>query len=233
MKLDNVAKILQEKNNIEILTHHYPDGDTLGSAYGLCKALQDIGKNARVILSGKAATKFDYLKNGVKENSFTPDFIMSVDVAAPQLLGDNEESYSNKIQLCIDHHGSNSLGVEDSYIDATAASTCEIIFDLITLMNVKITKEIANCLYTGVSTDTGCFMYTNTTAKTHMIAAKLIECGADFAVINRAMFETKTKQKLALERMVYDTLDYYYDGKLAIIYTTLAMQDKLNLGDDT
>jgi len=65
-----------------------------------------------------------------------------------------------------------------------------------------------------------------------MIAAKLIECGADFAVINRAMFETKTKQKLALERMVYDTLDYYYDGKLAIIYTTLAMQDKLNLGDD-
>ena len=160
MKLDNVAKILQEKNNIEILTHHYPDGDTLGSAYGLCKALQDIGKNARVILSGKAATKFDYLKNGVKENSFTPDFIMSVDVAAPQLLGDNEESYSNKIQLCIDHHGSNSLGVEDSYIDATAASTCEIIFDLITLMNVKITKEIANCLYTGVSTDTGCFMYT-------------------------------------------------------------------------
>lgn len=99
-------------------------------------------------------------------------------------------------------------------------------------MNVEITKEIANCLYTGVSTDTGCFMYTNTSAKTHMIAAKLIECGADFAVINRAMFETKTKQKLALERMVYDTLDYYYDGKLAIIYTTLAMQDKLNLGDD-
>ena len=67
MKLDNVAKILQEKNNIEILTHHYPDGDTLGSAYGLCKALQDIGKNARVILSGKAATKFDYLKNGVRK----------------------------------------------------------------------------------------------------------------------------------------------------------------------
>ena len=81
MKLDNVAKILQEKNNIEILTHHYPDGDTLGSAYGLCKALQDMGKNARVILSGKAATKFDYLKNGVKEKSFTPEFIMSVDLA--------------------------------------------------------------------------------------------------------------------------------------------------------
>ena len=118
MKLDNVAKILQEKNNIEILTHHYPDGDTLGSAYGLCKALQDIGKNARVILSGKAATKFDYLKNGVKENSFTPDFIMSVDVAAPQLLGDNEESYSNKIQLCIDHHGSNSLQAGQKLLDA-------------------------------------------------------------------------------------------------------------------
>lgn len=232
MTLENVAEILLEKNNIEILTHHYPDGDTLGAAYGLCIALQNLGKNARVILSGNAATKFDYLKNGVKEQSFTPDFIMSVDVAAPQLLGDNQEEYSQKIQLCIDHHGSNSLDAKLSYIDSTAAAACEIIYDLLLEMNVKFTKEIANCLYTGVSTDTGCFMYTNTTANTHRIAANLIENGADFAVINRAMFETKTKQKLALERMVYETLDYYYEGKLAIIYTTLAMQEKLNLGDD-
>jgi phosphoesterase RecJ-like protein len=68
--------------------------------------------------------------------------------------------------------------------------------------------------------------------KTHIIAGKLIEVGADFGTINRAMFETKTKAKLALERMVYDTLDYHCNGQCAIIYTTLAMQEKLNLGDD-
>ncbi len=232
MTLNEVAEILKNQNNIEILTHHYPDGDTLGSAFGLCLALQNIGKNARVILSGKMARKFDFLKNGVKEQSFTPQFVMSVDVAAKALLGENEEAYGDKIQLCIDHHGSNSLGVENSYIDATAAANAEIIYDLLLIMGVKITKEIASCLYTGISTDTGCFMYTNTTAKTHNIAGELMNTGIDFGAINRAMFETKTKEKLALERMVYDTLDYYCDGKLAIIYTTLAMQSKLNLGDD-
>ncbi len=232
MTLNEVAEILRSKDNIEILTHHYPDGDTLGSAYGLCLALQNMGKNARVILSGKMAEKFNYLKSGVKEQNFTPQFIMSVDVAAKSLLGENREKYENKIELCIDHHGSNTMGVEKSYIDNTAAANAEIIYDLLHIMGAKITKEIAASLYTGISTDTGCFMYTNTTAKTHNIAGQLMDTGIDFGEINRAMFETKTKEKLALERMVYDTLDYYYDGKLAIIYTTLAMQSKLNLGDD-
>lgn len=232
MTLNEVAKILQQKNNIEILTHHYPDGDTLGSAYGLCNALQGIGKNARVITSGKVAQKYDYLSQGVNESDFTPNFVMSVDVAAPSLLGENQEKYKDKIELCIDHHKSNSMGVKDSYIDHTAASTAEIIYDLLNIMNVDITKEIADCLYTGVSTDTGCFMYTNTTERTHIIAGELIKAGCDFGTINRAMFETKTKEKLALERMVYDTLDYYHDGKCAIIYTTIAMQERLNLGDD-
>lgn len=232
MTLNKVAEILKEKDNFEILTHHYPDGDTLGSAYGLCLALQNMGKNARVILSGNMAKKYEYLKKGVKEQSFTPEFIVSVDVAAKSLLGENEEEYADKIELCIDHHGSNNLGIENSYIDATAAANAEIIYDLLVLMNVEITKDIAACLYTGISTDTGCFMYTNTTARTHNIAGELMKTGIDFGSINRAMFETKTKEKLALERMVYDTLDYYCDGKLAIIYTTLAMQSKLNLGDD-
>lgn len=232
MTLNNVAEILKQKNNIEILTHHYPDGDTLGSAYGLCLGLQQLGKNAKVILSGKVAEKFGFLKNGIKVQDFEQEFVISVDVAAPSLLGVNEENYLSKINLCIDHHGSNNLGVKDSYIDANAGATAEIIYDLLLLMNVEITKEIADCLYTGISTDTGCFMYTNTTTKTHLIAGELMAKGADFGAINRAMFETKTKAKLALERMVYDTLDYYCKGKCAIIYTTLDMQEKLNLGDD-
>ncbi len=230
--LNEAANILKKQNNIEILTHHYPDGDTLGSAFALCHAFQNMGKKARVVLSGKMAKKYDYLKNGVEELEFTPDFIMSVDVAAFSLLGDNQEKYRDKIQLCIDHHGSNSLGIQNSYIDSTAAAAAEIIYDLLILINVKITKEIANCLYTGISTDTGCFLYTNTTGKSHVIAGELIKAGANFGEINRVMFETKSKEKLALERMVYDTLDYYHNGECAIIYTTLAMQEKLNLGDD-
>lgn len=232
ISLNEVADVLKSKNNIEILTHAYPDGDTLGSAYALCLALQQLGKNARVIISGKAASKFDYLKSGVKEQDFEVETVVSVDVAAMSLLGENAEKYKDRIELCIDHHGSNSMVADAGFVDADAAANAEIIYDLLSVMGVKITTEIADCLYTGISTDTGCFMYTNTTLKTHVIAGKLIELGCNFATINRAMFETKTKEKLALERMVYDTLSYYCNGECAIIYVTIAMREKLNLGDD-
>jgi phosphoesterase RecJ-like protein len=99
-------------------------------------------------------------------------------------------------------------------------------------MNIDITKQIADCLYTGVSTDTGCFRYTNTTADTLRIAADLLELGADNVFINKVMFETKTKKKIALEREIYDTIEYCCDDKCAIISVTSEMKKKLGVGDD-
>lgn len=229
--LVSVAQILKEKDNIEILTHHYPDGDTLGSAYALCLMLQSMGKNARVIVSGKPAAKFEYLKDGVKEQDFDAQFVVSVDVASPALLGENQEEYEGKIDLCIDHHRINTMVVEDKYVDAESASASEIIYELSKELSVKLTKEMASCIYTGVSTDTGCFRYSNTTEKTHLIAAELMKITPDWHRINTVMFELKTKEKLALERMVYDTLEYYCDGKCAVIYTTLEMQEKAGVPD--
>lgn len=232
MKLSDVSAILLKMDNIEILTHHYPDGDTLGSAYALCLGLQSLGKSARVILAGKPADKFNYLLNGVKQQDFKADNIVSVDVAANSMLGENEDKYTGRINLCIDHHISNSVTADERYVDGEAAAAAEIIFALLKEMKVNFTKEIADCLYTGISTDTGCFMYTNTTPETHKIAAELMEIGCDFEQINKAMFETKSRAKLRLERMVYDTLEFFCNGKCAVIYTTLEMQSKLGLGDD-
>ena len=95
--LFSVADLLKEKDNIEILTHHYPDGDTLGSAYALCLALQAMGKNVRVITSGEPSKKYDFLKNGVKDQAFERKFVVSVDVAAPSLLGDNQQEYEKAL----------------------------------------------------------------------------------------------------------------------------------------
>lgn len=231
MNLYDISVFLREHNNYEILTHNYPDGDTLGSGYALCLALQQLGKNARVI-TAKLPPKFEYLTEGVEEQDFTADYIISTDVAADSLLAPNMEKYLGKIDICIDHHGSNSVTAKEKFVDKYAAANCEIIYKLLMRMGVNFTKQIVNCLYTGISTDTGCFRYTNTTADTFRIAASLVELGCNSAYINKVMFETKSKEKIMLEREVYDTITYCADGKCAIVWVTLDMLKSLNIGED-
>lgn len=231
MNLYEIARYLEAHDYYEILTHAYPDGDTLGSGFALCLALQQTGKKARVITTG-VPSKFAYLKDGVSEQSFDAKTIISTDVAADSLLGSNTEKYVGRIDICIDHHGSNSLTAKHKFVDKYAAANCEIIYKLLQRMGVKITKEIANCLYTGISTDTGCFRYTNTTAETMRVAASLMDFGCDTAYINKAMFETKSKEKIQLEHAVYDTISYCAGGRCAVIYTTLDMVKRLGIGDD-
>lgn len=230
--LSEVATLLNENDNIHILTHRYPDGDTLGSAFALCYVLRTLGKNCNVKVCGNVPSKFSYLVENYADQDFACDFVVSVDVAAPSLLGELQQQYEGKIDLCIDHHGSNSMVADNIFVDATCAAASEIIFVLIKALKCEITKDIANAIYTGVSTDTGCFCYTNTTAQSHHIAAELIDLGCDMAMINRINFETKTRAKLKMERMVYDTMEFYCGGKCAIIYTTLQMQKLLGVGDD-
>lgn len=230
MTITNVCEILKSKNNIEILTHASPDGDTLGCGYGLCLALQQMGKNARVITEC-LPQKFMYLTNGIAQQDFEAEFVVSVDIASLTLLGTNFEKYHNKIDLCIDHHGSNSMDM-NKYVDSTAAAACEIIYQIVVELGVEITKEIANCLYTGIATDTGCFRFTNTTARTHQISAKLIEAGCDFASINKRMFDTKSKGRMALEYSVYNTMVYFAGGKGAIMSITQDTLNSLNVSSD-
>ena len=210
MNLYEVARFLEAHDNYDILTHAYPDGDTLGSGFALCLALRQIGKKARVITTG-VPSKFTYLDS---------------------LLGSNMGKYIGKVDLCIDHHGSNTFTAKEKFVDKYAAANCEILYKLFLRMHINFTKDIADCLYTGISTDTGCFRYTNTTAETMRVAASLMDFGCNTAYINKAMFETKSKNKIQLERAVYDSMTYCADGRCAIIYTTLDMLKKLNTGDD-
>ena len=170
---------------------------------------------------------FKFLLNGVKEQDFQAQCVVSVDVADEKLLGCNQEKYQGKIDLCIDHHKSNRVDAPLKFVDDTSAAACEIIYRILTEMGVTFTKEIANCLYTGISTDTGCFRYTNTTAATLRICADLLEYGCDSGYINKVMFETKSKKRIELEREIYDRMIFCCDDKCAVIYTTLEMTKDL------
>ncbi|MBE6793560.1 MAG: bifunctional oligoribonuclease/PAP phosphatase NrnA [Ruminococcaceae bacterium] len=231
--LKAIADKLMTMDNIHILTHRYPDGDTLGSAYALCGALQQLGKNAKVITSGEPAKKYAFLKKGVKEQDFKREYVVSVDVAATSLLGDNEEEYKDIIDICIDHHGTNSIEAKMKYVDATSASAAEVVFELMGLMTgVILDEHIASCIYTGLSTDTGCFRYTNTTPKTHLIAAKTMAAGAPWEKINAEMFEIMSPARIELQKLVYNTLELHLEGKVALIVVTLDMLKKAGVGDD-
>lgn len=149
---------------------------------------------------------------------------MAVDVADPKLLGKRlEERYAAHIDLCIDHHGSNTLYAAQTLLDASAGAACEVIYEVLRELGVEMDEQIADCIYTGLSTDTGCFRYSNATARTHRIAADMIDCGADAPIINQVMFETKTRTYAALERLALDSLETYCNGRAALITVTQEM----------
>ncbi len=229
--LNEIADILKSKNCVYILTHQYPDGDTLGSAYGLCRALQALGKKAKVMYSGEIADKYKFMQEYVDEEEFTPEYIMSVDVAALKLIGDNLSEYKDNISLCIDHHVSNENYADVTFVDAMASATAEVIYNLILEFGLEIDKKIAECLYVGIATDTGCFKHSNVTARTHLITAELIGKNIDLERLNKNLFVMKSKKMLNLERMIYDNLQYHFDDRCALIKITKEMLDKCGLSD--
>lgn len=229
--LDEVASLLQENDRFKLLTHSYPDGDTLGGAFALAFALRKCGKMVNVAVNGPVPSKFRYLVKNYEEQDFVPEYIVSVDVAAMSLLGDSVMAGVDKIDLCIDHHRTNTVVAEHIYVDSAAAAASETVYQLVEMLGVEMDEDIAAGIYTGVSTDTGCFCYSNTTPRTHEIAAKVIPY-CDWQQINYINFVIKTRAKIKMERMIYDTMEFYAGGKCAVVYTTLAMQKALGAGDD-
>ena len=220
--VENCARLLSGQDNILILTHAHPDGDTLGCGFALCRALMKLGKRVRVINDDVIPKKYDYLFNDLCFEEFKEDFIVAVDVATENLLGGLQSAYAGKIDLCIDHHLTNTEYARFLLLrDAPAA--CEIVYDVIHALGAEIDEKIASCLYTGISTDTGCFRYASATAHSYRVAARLIELGADNGKINRAMFETKSKTYVNLERLALNGLQLFCNDRVAIITVTQEM----------
>lgn len=230
--LESAAKMLLSKDKILILTHRSPDGDTIGSGYALAMALRKLGKNVKVDCTDPFPEKYSYFTDKLEKLEFDEEFVVSVDIADTKLLGEKLSDYADKIDLCIDHHGSNTKYAKEYYVEASAAAAAQVIAKLIRLMNVEFDKDIANAIYTGITTDTGCFRYTNVTAETHRIAADMIDCGAESGMINRLMFETKSRSRLEIERRVMDSIQFYLDGRCAIAYVTIDMMKESGAVDN-
>ncbi len=129
-------------------------------------------------------------------------------------------SIARHVDLCIDHHAGNSGYADFTLLDGTAAAAAELLYQVIVEMGVDITPHIADCLYTGIATDTGCFRFSSTTANTHLVAAKLIRAGCHVEELNTLLFDTKPRARMEAERIARNHLEYYLDGRCALIYLT-------------
>lgn len=231
LDIRQTCRFLKERNNFLILCHATPDGDTLGSAYALAFGLTSIGKKCMVKCADPIPRKYSYFTNAFENNEIDYQTVIAVDVADIVLLGSLADSFVGKIDLCIDHHISNTRFADRLYLDSSAAANCECIYDIFRHFPLPLDSVSACAIYTGLSTDTGSFKYSNVTAKTHRIAADLYSYDIDAAEIGRLMFDTKSRGRLELERMVLDSAQFHFDGKCMLLVATNEMKEKTGCSD--
>ena len=221
--IKRVVELLNSNDDVLILTHKNPDGDTLGCGVALCRVLRAQGKRANVINGDVIPKRYDYLFENLEPQDFEPKFIIAVDVADNKLLGKLDEPYGDKVDLCIDHHGTNIGYAKELYLKADDGAAALTLYEIFMEMGAKITPDIATALYTGLSTDTGCFRYSNASSDSYRVGAELIDLGADNAKINVLMFETKPIEYFNLLSETLSGMRSFLDGKVVVFKVTNEM----------
>lgn len=223
--MNKTIQLLKENDNFLIITHKKPDGDTTGSAGALCEILRRINKTAFILENEDITPRYEPLiAEFYPTKDFKPEFIISTDIASTSLFTQSALEYEDKIDLCIDHHVLSNNGFAKHNLLVDYAACGEIIYEIMNELCVEMNEKIATAIYTSISTDTGCFKYQNTTCQTHEIAAKCVPLIQNIGVLNRNLFDLKTRGRLEIEARVLQNLKFYFDGKLAMI--TISNQDK-------
>ena len=232
MTRNECAAWLQSHDNFCILTHARPDGDTIGSATALCVGLRQLGKTAHV-LDNKESSPFlrRCLLGLTVEKPESTDTLISVDVASPHLLPAEYQQYLGRIAMRIDHHATATSFTTEEYVDASYAACGEIIYELLQDCGAEMTKELAWRLYIAISTDTGCFRYSNTTAHTYRVAAACAETGADLYPITQELFDTTSISELKLQNWIVEHAQFLCGGKAAICGIPAAMEANVSRED--
>ena len=227
------AGFLLVNDNFCILTHRRPDGDTVGSAAALCLGLRKLGKQAWVLKNEEISDRFGWLVEGLtKEAVEEHDIVVSVDVASPGMLPKCFASLVETCRLRIDHHGSATSFTPEELVDADSASCAELVCDVLAILGVEMDKNIAEAVYVGMSTDTGCFRFANTTAHSFTVAAVCAKAGADIYGLNQQLFETNSLPKLRMHAWMIENMKLLDDGKLAIVAIPRAVEELLRVTDD-
>ena len=231
MTLNECLDYLNDNDGYLLLTHIRPDGDTLGSAAALCHILRRMGKTAWLYPNPQVTETYaPFVAPYMAPAGYAPARVVAVDLAAENLF---PEGFSPRpIELCIDHHPTNSGYARYLLCQPEKASCGEIILQLAQAADM-LDRETASLLYMAVSTDCGCFVYANTGADTHRAAAALIDAGADYKRLNKLLFRTFSYSRLMLEGLIYAGMRRYGQDQCVTVATvTLAMLAQAHATED-
>lgn len=218
------AAWLGEHDDYIIISHRRPDGDTLCSGAALCSALRRAGKRAWCFDNPETTDTYrPFVAPYLAPEGLSPSTLVTVDVASEGLF---PAGISTPVPLAIDHHPSNSRFAENLCLAAERSSCGELVMEIIKALCGSMTAGEANLLYAAVSTDTGCFQYSNTNAATLRAAAELVECGAENSALNTLLFRTMSRARMALEGRMLTGMRYFKDGRISVNIVTQAMLDE-------
>ena len=244
LTLTETAARLRGNEPTLILFHRHPDGDAIGSGFGLKLILEAMGCTVYCVCEDEIPERLRFLTEGMqdsvlKENlpaDFVPTQIISVDTASPAQAGVLYPDYEGRFDLMIDHHAKGEM-YADGYIDGSASSAGELIYrlsrELVRMGRLTAIPEgVDRLLYAAVSSDTGCFRYSNASPETHRAAAALLEAGFDSADLNHRLFGVKSYKLLQAEKVGFDRLKLYADGRLGIVDMPYAVMEQYGFTDE-
>ena len=244
LTLTETAARLRGNESTLILFHRHPDGDAIGSGFGLKLILEAMGCTALCICEDEIPERLRFLTEGMqdsvlKENlpaDFVPTQIISVDTASPAQAGVLYPDYEGSFDLMIDHHAKGEM-YADGYIDGSASSAGELIYrlsrELVRMGRLAAIPEgVDRLLYAAISSDTGCFRYSNASPKTHRAAAALLEAGFDAADLNHRLFGVKSYKLLQAEKVGFDRLKLCADGRLGIVAMPYTVMEQYGFTDE-
>lgn len=230
----SIYSVIEESNKILILSHAAPDGDSIGSSLSFYNFLMKLGKDVKIIIDDDVPYIYKFLKGAdriekVNDNcNIDFDLVIVLDSSDADRLGKSNKFLSVKTIINIDHHLSNDEFGTYNIIDTNASATTEIIYDFLKTLNVKIDKDIAECIYVGMVTDTGQFQYSNTTAKTHIIAENLLKSGVEPSRIFKLVYQNNSIEKIKLIAKAINSLEFYCEEKISSI--VLTKKDFIGIG---
>jgi phosphoesterase RecJ-like protein len=234
--IDRIIEALRESHTICVAGHIRPDGDCVGSQLGLTLALRNEGKKVACWNEDRIPEKYEFLdRDGIIQKprkGMKFDCVVATDAATFERLGSVGRCIANrKLFINIDHHESNSRFADLNWVSAREPSTGELIFRLLKIAKWPITKRIADCLFTAVSTDTGSFQYASTRPGTYHVAGELVSRGADLAKICDEVYQSYPLSRARLLRHIYSHFRLTHQDQIA--YFWLKKADLARTGADS
>jgi phosphoesterase RecJ-like protein len=226
--LSQVVELIENRQRFGITTHIKPDGDGLGSSLGLCWLLRSLGKSAEVIVRGDIPSSYQSLPGAgdirdvyAVDKDYDANFVIECsDLERPGIKG-----LGDQLTVNIDHHATSEQFGTINWIDPTASAVGEMIYNLCKAIGGRVTREIAECVYMALVTDTGSFHFSNTTDRTLKVASELIKAGVKPAEISEAVYNNYPWSRIELLRQVLATVRRDESGRVAFMRQTLKMRE--------